>query len=126
MLFAYPDNSSYSPYRFYTHLIPTFPLRHSSSEQIMTKVVLITGANRGLGYAVLQVAGSREPSTTFILCSRDLESGEKAKSQLEQEGISAAIDVLRLDVTNDDQIMEAIQHVTVKYGKLDGMSREII
>ncbi len=92
----------------------------------MTKVVLVTGANKGLGYAVLQVAGAREPSTTtFILCSRDLEAGKKAKEQLAQEGVKAAIDVLQLDVTKDDQILEAVKYVTVKYGKLDGLSSYI-
>lgn len=84
------------------------------------KVVLITGANRGLGYSVLQVAGARNPSTTYILCSRDLQAGNKAKEQLQSEGIKANIDVLKLDVTKDDEIMEAIKHVTIKYGKLDG------
>lgn len=86
----------------------------------MSKVVLVTGANRGLGYSVLQVAGARDPSTTYILCSRDLEAGKKAKEELEQEGVKATIDVLQLDVTNDDQIIEAVKYVAGKYGKLDG------
>lgn len=79
------------------------------------KVVLITGANRGLGYSVLQVAGAQDPSTTFILCSRDLEAGNKAKEQLQSEGVKTEIDVLKLDVTKDDEIMEAIKHVIIKH-----------
>ncbi|KAI1762582.1 short chain dehydrogenase/reductase family protein [Hypoxylon sp. FL1150] len=85
----------------------------------MSKVVLVTGANRGLGFAILSVAGAREPSTTFILCCRDIEAGTKAKSQLQQEGVTATVDVLQLDVTNDDQIMTAVKYVAEKYGKLD-------
>jgi NAD(P)-dependent dehydrogenase (short-subunit alcohol dehydrogenase family) len=85
----------------------------------MTKIVLVTGANRGLGHAILQVVGLREPSNTYILGSRDLEAGQKAKSQLQQDGVTAAIDVIQLDVTNDDQILAAIKHVASKYGKLD-------
>ncbi|KAL7916745.1 NAD(P)-binding protein [Trichoderma velutinum] len=83
------------------------------------KIILVTGANRGLGYSVLQVAGGRDPSNTYILGSRDLEAGKKAKEQLEQEGVKANIEVLKLDVTNDDEIMEAVKFVAVKYGKLD-------
>ncbi|XXG99658.1 hypothetical protein Hte_005999 [Hypoxylon texense] len=85
----------------------------------MPKVVLVTGANRGLGFAVLSVAGAREPSTTFILCCRDIEAGTDAKSQLRQEEVAATIDVLQLDVTSDDQIMTAVKYVGEKYGKLD-------
>ncbi|KAI4862818.1 short chain dehydrogenase/reductase family protein [Hypoxylon rubiginosum] len=85
----------------------------------MPKLVLVTGANRGLGFAVLSVAGAREPSTTFILCCRDIEAGINAKSRLRQEGVAATIDVLQLDVTNDDQIMTAVKYVAEKYGKLD-------
>ncbi|KAH9907711.1 short chain dehydrogenase/reductase family protein [Xylariomycetidae sp. FL2044] len=85
----------------------------------MSKIVLVTGGNKGLGLAILQLAGLREPSTTFILCSRDLEAGNAAKTQLERDGVKAAIDVLQVDVTNDDHIMAAVQHVTEKYGKLD-------
>lgn len=88
----------------------------------MPKLVLVTGANRGLGFAVLSVAGAREPSTTFILCCRDIEAGINAKSRLRQEGVAATIDVLQLDVTNDDQIMTAVKYVAEKYGKLDGRS----
>lgn len=34
------------------------------------KVVLCTGGNQGLGYAILQVAGLREPSSIYILACR--------------------------------------------------------
>jgi hypothetical protein len=56
--------------------------------------------------------------------SRNFEVGDKAKRQLGQEGITAAIDMLQLDVTNDDQILAVVKHVAEKYyGKLDGMSK---
>jgi NAD(P)-dependent dehydrogenase (short-subunit alcohol dehydrogenase family) len=87
----------------------------------MPKIVLVTGANRGLGYAILQVAGLRDSSNTYILGSRDLEAGQRAKSQLKQDGVTAAIDVVQLDVTNDHQVLAAVKHVADKYGKLDGM-----
>jgi NAD(P)-dependent dehydrogenase (short-subunit alcohol dehydrogenase family) len=38
------------------------------------KIVLVTGANQGLGLAVIEVAGKRYPSNTYILCTRDIES----------------------------------------------------
>lgn len=84
------------------------------------KVVLCTGANRGLGLAILQVAALRDPTTNFILASRDRNSGDEAAQQLAKDGFQARLDVVQLDITNDAQIVEAIKFVTVKYGKLDG------
>ncbi|KAI1127406.1 short chain dehydrogenase/reductase family protein [Nemania abortiva] len=85
----------------------------------MPKVVLITGANAGLGFAILQIAATNKPSTKFILCSRSLWAGYLAWGHLLRAGITADIDVLELDVTNDDHIMAAVKHVTSKYGHLD-------
>jgi NAD(P)-dependent dehydrogenase (short-subunit alcohol dehydrogenase family) len=95
-------------------------LANMTTEQSASKVVFVRGANRGLGFSILQVAGLRDPSTTYILASRSLESGQAAKKQLEEEGIKAPIEVIQLDVTNDKQIIEAVKFVTIKYGKLDG------
>lgn len=86
-----------------------------------TKVVLCTGANRGLGFAILQVAGIRDSSAVYILACRKKEEGEAAAAQLAKEGIKAKIQVLQLDVTDDEQIMEAIKYVAINFQKLDGM-----
>lgn len=85
-----------------------------------SKVVLCTGANRGLGLAILQVAGVRDPSATYILACRKKEDGQAAAEQLAKDGVSAKIDVLQLDVTDDEQILEAIKYVAINYRKLDG------
>lgn len=84
------------------------------------KVVLYTGANQGLGFAVLQVAGLRHPTNTYILCSRDLDAGQQAVQKLKDLGVIAQIDLVKLDVTNDQHISAAVEHVTETYGKLDG------
>lgn len=34
-----------------------------------SKIVLVTGANQGLGLAVIEVAGVRYLSNTYILCA---------------------------------------------------------
>jgi enoyl-[acyl-carrier-protein] reductase (NADH) len=86
----------------------------------MGKVILVTGANRGLGYAILQVAGARDASSTFIMTSRNLEAGQEGAAKLVEEGVKAKIEVIPLDVTNDDQILEAVKYVEEKHGKLDG------
>ncbi|EAL87811.1 hypothetical protein CNMCM8812_004375 [Aspergillus fumigatus] len=82
------------------------------------KIVLVTGANQGLGFAVIEVAGVRYPSNTYILCARDIEKGQQAVHQLRDRGV-AAIDLVELDVTNDDHIAAAVRHVEAQYGRLD-------
>lgn len=85
-----------------------------------SNVVLCTGANQGLGYSILKIAGLRHPDYTYILCSRDLAKGKDAAGQLKKDGVSAKVDVLELDVTKDEHIEQAVAYVDKTYGKLDG------
>lgn len=86
----------------------------------VSKIVLCTGANQGLGKAVLQAAGKLYQQNTYILCSRDPENGKNAAQDLKNSGITAKIDVVQLDVTKDDEISKTVDYVKKTYGKLDG------
>lgn len=68
------------------------------------KIVLVTGANQGLGLAVIEVAGIRYPDNVYVLCSRDLDKGREAAAKLQQQGVEAQVDVVELEVTNDEHI----------------------
>ncbi|GFN20603.1 hypothetical protein AtubIFM55763_005674 [Aspergillus tubingensis] len=83
------------------------------------KVVLCTGANQGLGFAIIQVAALRYPTHKYILCSRDLGAGQQAVQKLRDLGVTAAIDLVQLDVTKDEQITAVVDKVTSTYGRLD-------
>ncbi|KAI1349373.1 NAD(P)-binding protein [Xylaria sp. FL0043] len=83
------------------------------------KVVLCTGANQGLGFSVLSVAGLRQPNNIYILTSRDLAKGEQAAAELQASGVKAQVDVIQLDVTKDEEISSAASYVEKKYGRLD-------
>jgi NAD(P)-dependent dehydrogenase (short-subunit alcohol dehydrogenase family) len=84
------------------------------------KTVLVTGANKGLGFAILTVAGARDPSAHYILACRNLEAGAKAVDDLKKAGTAASLELLQLDVTNDEEIAKAVETVATKHGKLDG------
>ncbi|GAD94648.1 short chain dehydrogenase/reductase family protein [Paecilomyces variotii No. 5] len=83
------------------------------------KIVLCTGANQGLGFAIIQLSALRYSDDTYILCSRDLSAGQKAVKKLRDVGVTAKIDLVQLEVTNDEQIGAAVEHVSTTYGKLD-------
>lgn len=86
------------------------------------KIILVTGSNQGLGLGIIEVAASRYPENTYILCSRNIDNGASALAKLREIGVKANIDVIQLDVTNDDHIAAAAAYVELTYGRLDGKS----
>jgi NAD(P)-dependent dehydrogenase (short-subunit alcohol dehydrogenase family) len=81
----------------------------------MTKLALITGANRGLGLEVarqLAQAGVRTLAGT-----RDPEAGEQAVVELRRQGLD--VEAIVLDVDSEASIVAAAQRVADDHGRLD-------
>ena len=91
--------------------------RHKTLSQVQS---LQYGA---LGLAIVEVLAKREPSAIHILGCRNTAAGDKAVEKLREDGINSAIEVIQLDVTNDDHIQAAVDHVRSKYQRLDGMTK---
>lgn len=81
----------------------------------MTKLALITGGNRGLGYETARLLGER--GFQVILGSRDAENGTVAANQLVRIGIDASS--LQLDVTEVRSLKAAAAEVGERFGNLD-------
>ena len=82
------------------------------------KTVLITGANRGIGW---EVARKLSRADYFVyLASRDREAGEQAAEALRTEGRDNISPVV-LDVTDAKSIEGAVQTVTGRSGSLDAL-----
>ncbi|CAM1511696.1 Fc.00g092090.m01.CDS01 [Cosmosporella sp. VM-42] len=81
--------------------------------------ILVTGGNRGIGYAIVQSIAERLPSSTIIIACRDPKAGETAIEQLKANGAKASLDVVQIDIEDDDSIEAAAATVGNKYGKLD-------
>jgi NAD(P)-dependent dehydrogenase (short-subunit alcohol dehydrogenase family) len=80
-----------------------------------SKVALITGANRGIGFETARELG--EQGMIVLLGSRDLEKGKAAAAKLTAKGISA--EALKLDVTGAADHAAAFHYIEMQYGKLD-------
>ncbi|MCI4658800.1 SDR family NAD(P)-dependent oxidoreductase [Cryobacterium zhongshanensis] len=80
------------------------------------KVVLITGASRGIGAAAARLF-SRE-GATVVLAARTLAALESIVSEICASGGSA--DALALDLADPRSIRSAIDRVEVLHGRLDG------
>jgi NAD(P)-dependent dehydrogenase (short-subunit alcohol dehydrogenase family) len=59
------------------------------------------------------------PSSTLILGCRDTAKGEAAISDLRSKGVKATTIPLQLDVSSNDSLKTAVEHVQKKLGKLD-------
>jgi NAD(P)-dependent dehydrogenase (short-subunit alcohol dehydrogenase family) len=83
------------------------------------QIILCTGANGSLGFAIIQSLTLHLPNAHFILACRSPTSGQEAITELRNKSILSPIEVLPLDVTNDANILSAIAFVTSRFGKLD-------
>ncbi|MBM4154928.1 MAG: SDR family NAD(P)-dependent oxidoreductase [Lentisphaerae bacterium] len=79
------------------------------------KVVLITGANKGLGKEIGRQLGSL--GYTVVLTAREEKAGRAAAAELVAAGCDAH--TVRLDVTNPDDIGKLVSYLQATFGKLD-------
>lgn len=89
----------------------------SSAKQ--QRVILVTGANKGIGFYVVKklLNESSSDNTIILLGSRDLQRGQDA---LEQLGSPSNVHLLQLDMSSKESINQAINEIKDKYdGQLD-------
>ncbi len=79
------------------------------------RIILITGANRGLGYETAHQLGLE--GHIILLSGRNYEKVKDAAEQLSKEGI--IVDPVELDVTDLDSIRRAVDYIASRYAKLD-------
>ena len=80
-----------------------------------SKVALITGANKGIGFEVARVLAAR--GVTVLLGARDRTRGEAAVAKLRDQKLSARF--VELDVTSADGIASAAKGIESELGRLD-------
>ena len=81
------------------------------SDIIKMKRTIVTGANKGIGLAIVKRLLREHPDAFVYLGSRDIGRGEAAVQQIESELGSAAkerVKLLELDVTSDVSLQKAV------------------
>jgi NAD(P)-dependent dehydrogenase (short-subunit alcohol dehydrogenase family) len=81
----------------------------------MTTIALITGANKGIGFATAQLLGGR--GWTILLGARDESLGTAAEQELIAAGAEARF--VRLEVTDEQSVAAAAAWIDAEYGTLD-------
>lgn len=80
-----------------------------------THIAVVTGSNRGLGYAIARKLGQQ--GIKVVVTSRREAEGLVAKEELVAEGIQADYHVL--DVTDNESIQRLADWLRATYGKVD-------
>lgn len=80
-----------------------------------TRVALVTGANRGIGYEI--VRGLARQGLIAVMGSRSLVNGEAAATVLAAGGVAAP--VVALDVTDEASVRAAVSEVMDRLGRID-------
>lgn len=81
--------------------------------QKQAKIALVTGGNRGIGYAIAR--GLLKADFQVIIGSRSLQKGQAAAKKLNSPLASA----VEIDVANDDSINSAFNELKDKIARLD-------
>ena len=79
------------------------------------KIALITGANKGIGKEIARQLGAQ--GVTVLVGARDAGRGAEAAAELTAAGADAH--AVRLDVTDEAGIAEAVRQVESEFGRLD-------
>ena len=93
-----------------------------SSSAFSPKVILISGANKGIGYEAAKLLAHQLPQATILLGTRSLDNGEKAVQRMKKDSQAHSFDNVKpieLDVTSKSSLDKAAQQVKSEYGSLD-------
>jgi NAD(P)-dependent dehydrogenase (short-subunit alcohol dehydrogenase family) len=80
-----------------------------------TKIALITGANKGIGFETARQLGAQ--GMTVLIGARDEARGREAEQALRDGGADARF--VQLDVTDEKSIQRAAQWIEAEFGRLD-------
>ena len=87
-------------------------------------MILVTGANKGIGLAIVKRLLAEYSDTKLLLGSRDVVRGEEAvKELLTTLGTeySSRLEMLQLDVTKEESVKAAVEAVRSKVGEAEAL-----
>lgn len=84
-------------------------------------IAFVTGANTGIGYEAVKALLQSSKSYHIFLGSRSIEKGKLAIEDLKKECPDSAsiVEFIQVDLTSDDSIEQAFQHVKNGPGYID-------
>ena len=88
-----------------------------------SKIVLVTGANTGLGLEIVRALCRSNTPYEILLASRSLSKGEAAVETVKNEipASSSTVSAVQLDVSDEESITNAYRTISTKYDRLDAL-----
>jgi len=85
------------------------------------RTVIVTGANRGIGYQIVKQLFSKPISRNIIMTIRDLTSGQKILDEIKNScpDSKSTLHVEQLDTSDDNSIDSFYNTIQTKYKKID-------
>lgn len=82
------------------------------------RMILVTGANKGIGYAMCKTILESRPDVCVLLGARDQRRGTEAVKALAAEvpGSAGRLEFLQIDVTNDSSVKAAAETLAARLG----------
>ena len=87
------------------------------------KVVLVTGANNGIGYETVKALLQSDMAYHVLLGSRSLEKAKLAIETLRKECPESTntVEAVQVDLTSDESIEKAFEQVKASPGHIDAL-----
>lgn len=85
----------------------------------MERVVIVTGANSGIGLALCERLLTEDSQLRLCLACRNMQRAEAARSALLTSHTDAHVDLLHLDVGSVQSVLTAAQEVKARYNRID-------
>jgi len=89
----------------------------------LKKTIVITGSNKGIGYAILERLAKDNKAFEFIMAVRKISNGEQALSNLHKSisDIDKRVQIEQLDISNAQSIKDFVSRIDKNYGKVDAL-----
>ncbi|RVX70536.1 hypothetical protein B0A52_05187 [Exophiala mesophila] len=87
----------------------------------LRSIVLVTGGNNGIGYEIVKALLQSNRSYHVIMGSRSMQKADAAINSIRHEcpALSNTVEPLQLELTSDESIHAACDHVQAKHGRID-------
>ncbi|KAE8393748.1 hypothetical protein BDV23DRAFT_180197 [Aspergillus alliaceus] len=83
------------------------------------KIVVITGANTGIGFETVKSLWRSTQKYHILLGGRNLEKAQQACQRLCEETSQSSVEPFHVDVESDKSINAAFQYISAKYDRVD-------
>ncbi|KAL4735890.1 hypothetical protein BDV11DRAFT_173428 [Aspergillus similis] len=84
-----------------------------------TKIVVITGANTGIGFETVKALLRSNQRYHIFLGGHNLEKAQVASKQISSESAYNVLEPFQVDVESDESIEAAFKHIAAKYDRID-------